>query len=165
MTKKEKVTIYRLKRKGYTASNISKVTGVPYGTIRSMFSRHPEYKEEGVCQCCGKHFEITIINPFKRFCSKECKQAFWNNNRKIEHRKSTVKQICPCCGKEFINYGIKEQIYCSRDCYHRMRLIKNKQWRSIVSKLLEGDSSNFFLFASLLATIIIVAVIAANCCK
>ena len=126
MTKKEKVTIYRLKRKGYTAADISKVTGVPYGTIRSVFSRHPEYKEEGVCQCCGKHFEITIINPFKRFCSKECKQAYWNNNRKIEHRKSTVKQICPCCGQEFINYGIKEQIYCSRDCYQRMRLIKNK---------------------------------------
>ena len=165
MTKKEKVTIYRLKRKGYTAADISKATGVPYGTIRSMFSRHPEYKEEGVCQCCGKHFEITIINPFKRFCSKECKQAFWNNNRKIEHRKSTVKQICPCCGKEFINYGIKEQIYCSRDCYQRMRLIKNKQWSLIVSKLLEDNSSNFFLFASLLATIIIVAVIAANCCK
>ena len=75
MTKKEKVTIYRLKRKGYTAADISKVTGVPYGTIRSMFSRHPEYKEEGVCQCCGKHFEITIINPFKRFCSKDCKQT------------------------------------------------------------------------------------------
>ena len=126
MTKKEKVTIYRLKKKGYTAADISKATGVAYGTIRSMFSRHPEYKEEGVCQCCGKHFEITIINPFKRFCSKECKQAYWNNNRKIEHRKSTVKQICPCCGKEFINYGIKEQIYCSRDCYQRMRLIKNK---------------------------------------
>ena len=123
MTREELITIYRLKRKGLTSKEIADVTGISRGTIRSMFSRNPEFKEEGVCPCCGKTFEITIINPYKRFCSKTCKVSFWNKKRNTN---STVKKICPCCGKEFFNYSHKNAIYCSKKCFQESRRYKNE---------------------------------------
>ena len=126
MTRNQLIQIYRLKRKNYPTKEIAGITGISLGTIKMQFSRHSEFKEEGVCLCCGKSFGITIINPFKKYCSKQCRINYWSKKRKIDHRKSTVKQVCPLCGKEFLNYGRKRAIYCSRECYQESRRHKDE---------------------------------------
>lgn len=74
---------------------------------------------ELICQECGKHYFVENYYKDKsKFCSRIC--SAHASGRKLQKYiwKTT---ICPVCGKEFKfqsreHRGIKDRIYCSRQC-------------------------------------------------
>ncbi len=124
MTREELITIYRLKRKGLTSKEIADKTSISQSSIRMRFSRFEEFKEEGVCPCCGKKFEITIDNPYKKYCSKKCKRKYLNANR--GKGKTAPVKTCQFCGRSFSVYLRPHQKYCSFECYQNARLVDHE---------------------------------------
>ena len=59
----------------------------------------------------------------KRFCSNECRRAWWSENRDKINMSSEAqyKTTCEGCGKQFVAYGNPNRKYCSHECYINYR--------------------------------------------
>jgi len=71
-----------------------------------------EEKVEVVCYTCGKRLlrTKTSVKGKKRFyCNLECQR----NRGSIQK----VQKKCKNCGRLFITYKSRDQIFCSKDCY------------------------------------------------
>lgn len=69
------------------------------------------------CKQCGKDL---IQNPNQKtllFCSKECRQTWWNAHPEMVNKKAIYSYLCPHCGKEFTAYGNSKRKYCTHSCY------------------------------------------------
>jgi len=124
MTNTEKEQILALKVQGLGCNRISKLTGVPLGTVKSFLSRadiKPPEASKGVCLECGSEIENTPHKKNKRFCSGECRQKWWNAHLHLVNRKAFYNYTCPWCGKKFTAYGNDHRVYCSRECYAEAR--------------------------------------------
>lgn len=124
MTSTEKEQIIALKIQGLGCNRISKITGVPLGTVKSFLSRTDitaPKENKGVCLECGA--EIIVLPHIKprRFCSGECRQKWWNDHLHLVKRKAFYDFTCPWCGKKFTAYGNDHRVYCSRGCYAEAR--------------------------------------------
>lgn len=68
-----------------------------------------------LCPQCGAVMERSSSGRPKKFCSKQCRDAYWNEKAKeIRTGKPTV---CKTCGKEFYPRAGKKTKYCCRSCY------------------------------------------------
>ena len=120
MTTNEKEKILALKFQGLGCNRISKLTGVPLGTVKSFLSRvetKPPEVPKGVCLECGSEIELKPNTKPRRFCSGECRQKWWNEHLHLVNRKAYYNYTCPWCGKDFTAYGNDHRVYCSRECY------------------------------------------------
>ena len=68
------------------------------------------------CRNCGKPLTHTPGKKKRKFCSTECRLAWWNANPEKMNRKAMYSYTCPVCGSEFSAYGNAHRIYCSREC-------------------------------------------------
>ena len=111
MTKEVKAKILKLKREGKSYSEISEVTGVSAGTIKSIVSRSKkENIEINFCKHCGKEITQTEGKRRKEFCSDSCRIKWWKLNK-------GVKNKCLHCGTSFISAKSYNQKYCSHKCF------------------------------------------------
>lgn len=124
MTNTEKQKLIDLKLQGLGCNKISKITGVPLGTVKSFFRRN-EIKEpepvKGVCLECGSALSVVPGKKPRRFCSGTCRQKWWNAHLHLVKRKAYYDFVCPWCGKKFKAYGNDHRVYCSRECYAEAR--------------------------------------------
>ena len=124
MTNTEKDHVLALKFQGFGCNRISKITGIPLGTVKSFLNRTenlPPIVHEGICLECGTEIECTPHTKPKRFCSGTCRQKWWNAHLYLVNRKAFYDFTCPHCGKKFTAYGNDHRIYCSRECYAEAR--------------------------------------------
>ena len=124
MTNTEKEQILALKFQGLGCNRISKLTGVPLGTVKSFLSRadvKPPEVPKGICLECGSAIELTPHTKPRRFCTGECRQKWWNSHLHLANRKAFYNYTCPWCGKKFTAYGNDHRVYCSRECYAEAR--------------------------------------------
>ena len=116
MTNTEKQKLIDLKLQGLGCNKISKITGVPLGTVKSFFRRN-EIKEpepvKGVCLECGSALSVVPGKKPRRFCSGTC----WRRKK----LRLMFDFVCPWCGKKFKAYGNDHRVYCSRECYAEAR--------------------------------------------
>ena len=72
-------------------------------------------KKEMNCKLCGREIQRDYDRP-KTWCSKKCKDKYYNINRKSTKRTKQIK--CKTCGSLSLN------IYCNKSCYS-----KHKTWQ------------------------------------
>lgn len=81
-----------------------------------------------LCPQCGAVIIQSRRGRKRKFCSDDCKNAWWNRRWKDQKEKHGRKAVCKNCGSEFIafnEYGT-ERRYCCRECYfeHRYGVMK-----------------------------------------
>ena len=134
MTENQKNRIHEMYQMGYSYKRISTTLSLLEGTVKSYCIRAvkkgvltpPVSTEKTFCKQCGK--ELLQIPKRKRriFCSKACRQKWWNSHLYlVKHSSKTLYHYtCPTCGKSFSVYGNAKRTYCSHDCYIKARYCK-----------------------------------------
>ena len=118
MTDTEKNKILELRALGYGYQKISKEIGVSINSIRNYCSK---VNSINTCKECGRKIKNLPGKKKKKFCSDECRYAWWNKHRNELNHKIRNVVICACCGKEFVSFTNYKRLYCSFDCYNKIR--------------------------------------------
>lgn len=128
MTMKQKQQITAMRRSGVSYGKIAADIGISEGTVKSFCRRNnlsavPE-PNDGVCPHCGVPLVHIAKAKKKRFCSDQCRLAWWNAHPEAVNRKAIYKFTCGKCGATFESYGDKNRKYCSRACYGLSRRLR-----------------------------------------
>lgn len=118
MTDTEKNKILELRKLGLGYQKIAKEIGMSVNAIRNYCSKADSLS---VCKECGKKIKSIPSRKRKQFCSDKCRFIWWNKHRSELNHKVKNYVICACCGKEFINFTNSIRVYCSVDCYNKVR--------------------------------------------
>ena len=136
MTSTEKSHIDELRAQGFGYKRIARLLGLSVSTVQSHCRRsgekstatpRPATTERGatdaegnpLCKQCGT---VIARHPHRRsrlFCSDTCRQKYWYQHR--AGASTATSHICPSCGQTFATS--RPQIYCSHDCYIRVRFM------------------------------------------
>ena len=125
MTAAQKQRIEFLRGKGEIYAAIADGLGISENTVKSYCRRNSigiELKKEhpttlNTCANCGFSLAHTPGAKHKRFCSDECRMAWWNAHPEAVNRKAVYRFVCPTCGGSFEAYGNANRKYCSRACF------------------------------------------------
>lgn len=82
--------------------------------------------DDPVCLQCGKVLSITPKGRKRKFCSDQCRWAWWRTNEQDMPRPTGAHETIACayCGKSITAYKRKQRRYCSHECY-----IRDRFWR------------------------------------
>lgn len=121
MTIKQKQQITAMRRSGVSYVKIATDLSISVGTVKSFCRRNNlgavSEPAGGVCAHCGVPLVHTAKAKKKRFCSNQCRLAWWNTHPGAVNRKAFYQFTCGICGAAFESYGDKNRKYCSRICY------------------------------------------------
>jgi hypothetical protein len=126
MTKTQKEKIELMRSNGDTCANIAVCLGLSANTVKSYCARNSiggktkSSKKKPACAFCKKIMPVSS-QPSRRFCSFECRMAWWNAHPKEVNRKAIYHFTCPVCHKPFTAYGNAHRKYCSRKCYGKSK--------------------------------------------
>ena len=142
MNELQKAEITRLRKQGEGYRIIANNLGLSRDIVRNFCKKHGldglgtevtkniELKQQAgiLCSYCNKPLKQHKHGRQRRFCSDECRRAWWKENADKGNRKETAmyKAKCAYCGTEFESYGNKNRKYCSHDCYINDRFGKDK---------------------------------------
>lgn len=115
---------------GYRA--IASVIGIDRDTVRNYCKRHSLDSEASAnetaarpktCPNCGRTLQQPRTGRPRRFCSDDCRRAWWSKHQSAIMRSEAAlySTECVACKKVFIAYGNAHRKYCSRECYLRDR--------------------------------------------
>ena len=129
MNTAQKQRIEFLRGKGWIYAAIADDLGISENTIKSYCRRNKigiELKKEhpatiNTCANCGCPLAHTPGAKQKRFCSDECRMAWWKAHPEAVNRKAVYLFFCPTCGGSFESYGNANRKYCSRACFGMAR--------------------------------------------
>ncbi|AKA72357.1 helix-turn-helix transcriptional regulator [Clostridium scatologenes] len=135
MTDIQKEKIHKMRKEGQSYSKIALALGISENTIKSYCRRNnlgankakeqnTEKKINTSCRHCGKPLIQGTKGQPKKFCSEECRRAWWKMNQGKSNRKAFYKLKCVGCGKKFESYGNKKRKFCSHTCYINYRFKK-----------------------------------------
>ncbi len=131
----QKEQIKTLRADGYGYKKIAEILDISENTVKSFCRRNglaagkgsaniavglsdiPLDESERRCRECGKKIFNTSGHRQRKFCSPECRTAFWKKNQRLINRRSGVEMNCPVCGKAFTDYPRNKRKYCSHACY------------------------------------------------
>ena len=120
MTKDEVARLDEMRIDGLTPVAIAAKLDMPISTVTSHIRRHPVPEGTVVCKQCGSLIKVEKGKKTRKFCSNECKVAWWNRHR-YERKDNLITRKCTYCGKEFSCYESENRKYCSSECYHNAR--------------------------------------------
>ena len=119
MNKVQKEKVRQLRVRGDSYADIGTATGLPVGTIKAYCSRNDvrlsQPEQEGLCERCGNALVRQVHATAKRFCSFECRNSWWLDNRDKRVRNGSA-HVCTYCKKAYPSYD-KESKYCGHPCY------------------------------------------------
>ncbi len=126
MTDEEKSIVVEMKKAGLGARRIAHFLGLSVNTVKSYLRNHPEALFPGepcddFCHFCGKPIIYTPKAKKRKFCSDQCRLAWWKAHPDKLNRKAFYPKICPSCGQSYMAYGRPNQKYCSRKCFANAR--------------------------------------------
>ena len=115
----ERERILELRRRGLSYGQIAQQTSISRNTVKSLCQRHQVTIEangnSGVCEQCGS--KLASQGVARRFCSSQCRMAWWHAHPQRLNKKAIYQSTCLQCGKPFSAYGNKHRVYCSHGCY------------------------------------------------
>lgn len=126
MTIEERNSIVRLRKAGQGYKTIAVTLGLSKETVKSFCQRNnmggqrarsADSQRGIICPRCGKKIQQTEHTKPKRFCSAECRQAWWNAHPECVGQKAVYTFTCAQCGREFTAYGNSHRKYCCHGCY------------------------------------------------
>ena len=123
---KERITSMRNEGYGYTA--ITKAVGLGKDNVKAFCRVHHlggvkaqsnarVKPDQDFCLACGKDIIQIPGRKKMKFCSPDCRQAWWNAHPEKVTRKAIYSFTCRTCGNTFTTYGNTGRKYCSHDCY------------------------------------------------
>lgn len=115
-----KSRVLELRRRGHSYGEISSETGLSRNTVKSWCQREgitPQVGEVPLTQCVQCQVVLERPRWGRRFCSGECRLAWWHANPDRLNRKAIYTHTCHACGTGFEAYGNKSRKYCSHACY------------------------------------------------
>ena len=123
-TEKEKIRFLRLE--GCSYGGIAERLHLSENTVKSYCQRNglagrAQRRMDGCCKCCGKDLRTQPRRKNRRFCSEDCRRAWWKAHPEAGVRSAYYPMICENCGKEYLSYGNQTRKYCSHACYIRAR--------------------------------------------
>jgi endogenous inhibitor of DNA gyrase (YacG/DUF329 family) len=131
MAEIQKNRIHEMRRLGFTYRRIASTVSLIEGTVKSYCLRAekqglipPPYDTaSNLCRQCDKEVVQTPKRKRKLFCSKACRQKWWNSHLYLVDRrsKSLHHLVCSGCGKPYTVYGNSKRKYCSHKCYINSR--------------------------------------------
>ena len=85
--------------------------------------------ENVVCLNCQKPIKQYKRGKARKFCSENCRRAWWKENAdKGQHNETAIYKLrCSYCGVEFESYGNKNRKYCCHECYIKDRFEKGEK--------------------------------------
>ena len=129
MNEEKRQEIVNLRKQGMSMRKLAEYTGETIATIRakckgvstSLENRDilDQIRRKEVCAYCGRRIEQPKMGRPRRFCSDDCRRAYWKANRDIMKRnpEAIYTKVCPYCGKTFQAYGNKNRKYCCHEHY------------------------------------------------
>jgi len=127
---RQKVIVLRSKKMSY--NQIAAELNISSHTISSFCKRigfggkASELDGIGVCKCCGEIIHSLPGHKPKMFCSKVCRQNWWNAHPEQVNRRASAYYAFTCenCGTKSEAYGNNHRKYCSHACYISARFGK-----------------------------------------
>lgn len=119
----KKQAVLMLYQQGQPYAEIAESLLISKNTVKSICRRSglkplpSDGTDATVCKNCGKFLSQTMGSRKKKFCSDQCRYAWWNHSR---HKQPYIL-TCHQCGEKFISFGNKKRKYCGRDCYNLSR--------------------------------------------
>lgn len=126
MTEEQKSRIHLLRERGLGYIRVAQALGISENTVKSYCRRNhiklgtrvvSSGKINSSCAYCGQEIQQIPKRKKRKFCSDECRKAYWQANVAKIKRNSAVRNVCPVCGKVFKDYVQKNRKYCSHECY------------------------------------------------
>lgn len=129
MTEIQKARVIELRKNSIGYSTIAKMTGLSKDTVKSFCQRNglggrrAKMGREAldICPQCGVQLVQNCKTKPRRFCSDECRRAWWNTHPDRVHRKALYAIVCANCGVTFVAYGNRNRKYCCHPCYIEAR--------------------------------------------
>jgi endogenous inhibitor of DNA gyrase (YacG/DUF329 family) len=106
--------ICQLRDNGFGYTKIAQTLSLSVNTVKSYCRRNTN-----ACTClyCRKEIRIKSKVKPRKFCSDNCRYAWWSKHQgEIKHR-STNSFNCDNCGKQFVIHRNRQRKYCSHRCY------------------------------------------------
>jgi predicted transcriptional regulator len=125
--------IQQLRTEGQSYTKIADLLGISKNTIKSYCRRNnlggvalpvSEAVNTRFCRQCGEPLKQTAGKKKKKYCSDQCRMAWWNAHPEAVAHKSVRKFICKTCGRDFEGYGKHERKFCSRTCYGKSKAVQ-----------------------------------------
>ena len=111
MRQEDRAAIDNMRIDGIKPPAIATALGLSVNTVYTHIRRHPEIPNTRTCRYCGR----PVIQPrgkrAKKYCSRDCRMAWWNSHQDQVERKAYYRLECQFCGKEFESYGNKNRKY------------------------------------------------------
>lgn len=132
MTDEQKKQIFLLRKTGLGYKAISNMVGLSRDSVRSFCKNHgmsgyigpagevmKKIKSGDLCQYCGGKIIKAKTGRPARFCSTECRRAYWKTHRDEGNRswKAIYIKECKYCHTPFESYGNKKRKYCCHAHY------------------------------------------------
>ena len=132
MTKEEKMQTAALRGQGLGYKKIADIVGVTKDMVRSYcrtqkleaagtndVSVIEKMKNGSACLFCGKEIVTGGKGRRRKFCSEECRRAYWKKHvdEKQKRPSALYVKMCPYCGKTFEVYGDMNRKYCCHEHY------------------------------------------------
>ncbi|MHB1126862.1 MAG: RNA polymerase subunit sigma-70 [Bacillota bacterium] len=135
MTTEQQLKIQKLRQLGQSYAKIAAALSISENTVKSYcrrnhigISKKPikhEVKESNInCKHCGKPLTQGTKGHPRKFCSEECRRAWWKENDSQYAKKAYYTLVCKECGKTFESYGNKTRKFCGHACYIKHRFEK-----------------------------------------
>ena len=128
VTNEQREKIKALRHQGYGYTAIANSIGLSKGSVKAYCRTHGLAGEMAeahklsevpvqLCQNCGKVLVQKPGTKQRKFCSPECRTAWWNTHPEAVQQKAIYTYSCQQCGKDFTAYGNSKRKYCSHSCY------------------------------------------------
>lgn len=116
MTDQERMKIDVLRKQGLGYKKIAAETGISVNTVKSYCQSHSlDTAGADICEQCGMPVTQTPHRKRKRFCSDECRTAWWSAHPEMRKVEKPYAHKCLQCGAEFSS-DRKDSRYCSLAC-------------------------------------------------
>ena len=126
MTREQKQQIVNLRKQGCGYAAIAKTVALSINTVKSFCRRNGLNGAFGdnsapVCPFCGGALTQRHKTKPRRFCSDNCRRAWWKAHPEAGVKKAYYEKVCAYCAKPYIVYGRQNSKYCCLDCARNAR--------------------------------------------
>ena len=133
MTNEQRSTIMRLRSEGCKYTAIAEAVALSINTVKSYCRRQninttavatlvesdvTHYKE------CGKPLERKDGKKPRKFCSDNCRHAWWKEHPNEVNMKAFYTKACAHCGRSYTVYGRPHSKFCCHACSAQHRTKK-----------------------------------------
>jgi len=136
MNQLQKDAIQKLRTDGFSYYQIASSLGISENTVKSYCRRNnlggkaiagKVDVRDDYCLQCGTTLKQNPGKKIKKFCSDNCRMAWWKDHPEVMRHRSIRQFTCKTCGQSFEGFGKRERKFCSRACYGKSKAVRHEK--------------------------------------